>query len=75
MEVDAGKAKAAGLASEHGGATYYFCMADCKLKFEANPGAYLNPPAGGGGRPAQASPHAHGHHAPAHQHPVAAPAK
>jgi RND family efflux transporter MFP subunit len=73
MEVDADKAKAAGLASEHGGTTYYFCMADCKLKFEANPGAYLSPPAGG--RPAQAPPHAHGQHAPAHQHPVAAPAK
>jgi RND family efflux transporter MFP subunit len=40
MEVDAGAAKAAGLSSEYRGKTYYFCMADCKQKFEKNPGDY-----------------------------------
>jgi len=27
---------------EYEGKTYYFCMAGCKEKFEANPGEYLN---------------------------------
>lgn len=31
--------------SHHQGATYYFCSAHCLRKFEANPGAFLHPPA------------------------------
>jgi YHS domain-containing protein len=28
--------------SVYKGITYYFCMADCKNKFDGNPGKYLN---------------------------------
>jgi Cu(I)/Ag(I) efflux system membrane fusion protein len=41
MEVDEGKAQAAGKMSTHGGKTYYFCSEQCKHKFEANPDSYL----------------------------------
>jgi YHS domain-containing protein len=41
MEVDQGKAEAAGKMSKHGGKTYYFCSEQCKRKFEANPDSYL----------------------------------
>ena len=33
-------ARAAGT-SEHGGTTYYFCNPHCKMKFDANPPAFL----------------------------------
>ena len=29
---------------EHGGKPYYFCSADCRAKFAANPQAYIDPP-------------------------------
>jgi Cu+-exporting ATPase len=38
MDVD--PATAAGK-SEHNGKTYYFCAADCKQKFDANPSQYV----------------------------------
>jgi membrane fusion protein, copper/silver efflux system len=41
MEVDQGKAEAAGKVSQHGGKTYYFCSEQCKRKFDANPDSYL----------------------------------
>jgi len=41
MEVDQGKAEAAGKVSQHGGKTYYFCSDQCKRKFDANPETYL----------------------------------
>ncbi len=37
MAVD--EKKAAGT-STHKGATYYFCSASCRTKFDANPGRY-----------------------------------
>jgi RND family efflux transporter MFP subunit len=58
MEVDAGKAKAAGLSSEYGGKTYYFCMAECKQKFDRNPGGFLGKTAEG--EKTKASQHVHG---------------
>ncbi len=39
--VDRSKAKAAGRVSEFRGATYYFCSAECKEKFDNNPGRAL----------------------------------
>jgi YHS domain-containing protein len=41
MDVDVGKAEAAGRKFENKGKTYYFCCDDCKMKFQANPAAYL----------------------------------
>ncbi|HYU47184.1 MAG TPA: efflux RND transporter periplasmic adaptor subunit [Terriglobales bacterium] len=41
MEVDQGKAEAAGKVSKYGAKTYYFCSDQCKRKFEANPESYL----------------------------------
>jgi multidrug efflux pump subunit AcrA (membrane-fusion protein)/YHS domain-containing protein len=41
MEVDKGKAEAAGKQSQYGGKAYYFCSEQCKRKFEANPDSYL----------------------------------
>jgi Cu(I)/Ag(I) efflux system membrane fusion protein len=41
MEVDQGKAEAAGKVSQHGGKTYYFCSDQCKRKFDANPESYV----------------------------------
>jgi Cu+-exporting ATPase len=38
-------AEATASSSHHQGATYYFCSAHCLRKFEANPGAFLHPPA------------------------------
>src|SRR5579883_1639989 len=41
--------------TRHGGATYYFCCAGCRTKFEADPQRYLNKaPAGPAKRPAGA---------------------
>jgi RND family efflux transporter MFP subunit len=40
MEVDHAKAKAAGLTSVFGGQTYYFCVAEDKAKFDAQPTKY-----------------------------------
>jgi membrane fusion protein, copper/silver efflux system len=40
MEVDITKAKAAGLTSVFGGQTYYFCVAEDKAKFDAQPTKY-----------------------------------
>jgi YHS domain-containing protein len=40
MEVDITKAKAAGLTSEFQGQTYYFCAAEDKTKFDAQPTKY-----------------------------------
>jgi len=42
MEVDQKKAAAAGRAATHEGHTYYFCADECKKKFEADPGRYLD---------------------------------
>jgi YHS domain-containing protein len=41
MEVDQGKAEAAGKKSQYGGKTYYFCSDQCKRKFDADPDSYL----------------------------------
>ena len=41
MEVDQGKAEAAGKMSKQGGKTYYFCSDQCKRKFDADPQSYL----------------------------------
>jgi RND family efflux transporter MFP subunit len=41
MEVDQGKAEAAGKMSQYGGKRYYFCSDQCKRKFEANPESYV----------------------------------
>ncbi len=40
MDVDECQAEAAGLKSEYGGKTYYFCSQRCKRKFDNNPSAY-----------------------------------
>jgi membrane fusion protein, copper/silver efflux system len=56
MEVDQGKAQAAGKLSNYNGKTYYFCSDQCQRKFEANPESYLKkvapPRAGRKGSPA-----------------------
>jgi Cu(I)/Ag(I) efflux system membrane fusion protein len=41
MDVDVGKARAAGHVREHGGKTYYFCSDQCARDFEKNPDRYL----------------------------------
>jgi Cu+-exporting ATPase len=41
MEVDAGTAAGT---SEHGGATYHFCSAGCKTRFDAAPETYVRGP-------------------------------
>jgi Cu(I)/Ag(I) efflux system membrane fusion protein len=41
MQVDEGKAKAAGKTVDHGGKTYYFCSDDCVGKFRKEPAKYL----------------------------------
>jgi len=63
MEVDEKKAQAAGRTAVHDGHTYYFCSDDCKKKFEAAPGQYLDhahdkaaTPAPPGGMPAAMKP-------------------
>jgi Cu+-exporting ATPase len=38
MKIDPAKAQ---FKSEYEGKTYYFCSADCKTKFDANPAQYL----------------------------------
>jgi YHS domain-containing protein len=37
MEVEEGKARAQGLASEHGGTTWFFCAPACKQAFDRDP--------------------------------------
>jgi membrane fusion protein, copper/silver efflux system len=44
MEVDQGRAEAAGKKSQYGGKTYYFCSDQCKRKFDANPESYVKKP-------------------------------
>ena len=41
MQVDEGKAKAAGRTVDHGGKSYYFCSDDCVGKFRKEPAKYL----------------------------------
>jgi membrane fusion protein, copper/silver efflux system len=41
MDLDEGKAKTAGLKSEHQGKDYYFCSDQCKRQFELDPTHYL----------------------------------
>jgi Cu+-exporting ATPase len=43
MTVDRATARAAGLATEHDGTTYYFCGKGCLLEFRDDPGSYLDP--------------------------------
>lgn len=39
MKIDPEKAVGE---SEYEGTTYYFCSTNCKTKFDANPGQYVN---------------------------------
>ena len=41
MNLDEGKAKTAGLKSEHQGKSYYFCSDRCKRQFDTDPTRYL----------------------------------
>ncbi len=41
MQVDEGKAKAAGKTVDHGGKTYSFCRDECVGKFRKEPAKYL----------------------------------
>ncbi len=50
MEVDEGKAKAAGRTADFAGETYFFCCDDCVAKFRKDPAGYATPP----GRPTAA---------------------
>jgi len=43
MNVDEREAKAAGRTSVFQGRTYYFCSADCKQKFDKDPGKFIQP--------------------------------
>jgi membrane fusion protein, copper/silver efflux system len=42
MSIDPKDARAAGRTIEYNGKTYYFCSDDCKTKFKADPGKYVN---------------------------------
>ncbi len=44
MEVDQARAGAMGLTSEYQGKTYYFCSAECKAEFDADPARYVERP-------------------------------
>jgi membrane fusion protein, copper/silver efflux system len=44
MEVDQGKAEAAGRLAVYRGQTYYFCSDDCKKRFETTPSQYAPDP-------------------------------
>ena len=56
MQVDEQATKPS---SEFAGDKYFFCCAGCKMKFDANPSAYLNrPPATDSKPPAHAHAHA-----------------
>ena len=56
MQVDE---RTAASSSVFEGSHYYFCSTGCKVKFDANPSAYIGtPPAGPGKRPEPAHPHA-----------------
>jgi membrane fusion protein, copper/silver efflux system len=54
MEVDEGKATAAGHRREYRGKIYYFCSDQCQRDFDKSPGSYASKPAGG--EPPQARP-------------------
>ena len=59
LNVDAGKAKAAGLVSTFNHKTYSFCSEACQNHFEKNPGRYAEPKtivAGGDGQTAASEP-------------------
>ncbi len=43
MDVDERKATAAGMRSEFGGSTYYFCNDECKKRFDAEPARFAEP--------------------------------
>jgi Cu+-exporting ATPase len=43
MTVDPATARSAGLVTEHGGQTYYFCGKGCLLEFRDDPERYLDP--------------------------------
>jgi Cu+-exporting ATPase len=43
MTVDPAQAEAAGLVTEHAGATYYFCGRGCLLEFRDDPDRFLDP--------------------------------
>ncbi len=43
MTVERSAAEAAGLISQQGETTYYFCGRGCKLEFEEDPQRYLDP--------------------------------
>ena len=40
MDVDEKRAASAGMKSEHGGTTYFFCAEECKKRFDAEPARY-----------------------------------
>ncbi len=41
MEVNEARALAAGLVSEHGGKSWFFCAPECRQEFEKDPGTYV----------------------------------
>ena len=47
MEIDEGKAKAAGHRREYRGKTYYFCSDQCERDFDGSPDRYAGKPPGG----------------------------
>jgi membrane fusion protein, copper/silver efflux system len=49
MDLDEGKAKAAGWKSEYQDKTYYFCSEQCKQEFENDPGRFVEGPPQGEG--------------------------
>jgi len=57
MDVNEAAARAAGLFSQHGGKTYFFCAAGCKEAFDKDPEAHASRQAGA---PAAADRHAAG---------------
>jgi Cu+-exporting ATPase len=52
MQVEADSAAGS---SQHRGATYYFCSAHCKGRFDSDPGRFLRSPQGDGGRDGSAA--------------------
>jgi membrane fusion protein, copper/silver efflux system len=66
MEVDQGKAEAAGKVSQYGGKTYYFCSEQCQRKFQADPESYVKK---------LASAMAKHKHAPVRPNPSSSPAQ
>jgi RND family efflux transporter MFP subunit len=68
MQVDEGKATAAGRTVGHGGKTYFFCSDDCAGKFREEPGKYRKAAGDVTGKvtpkPAPAAGEGHGKHGP-----------